>query len=199
MRKVRTSILAGAAALAAAGVLAGSAALAANSLPMHRLTIRLPGGGVEHIEYTGNAKPQVTIMPAESIDAATFADPFWNEPVFLGATPEFAGFDRVAADMNAIEAQMDRDMNAMLQQAQSLAKQMPDANAPFSASFSNLPAGTESYSFVSTSNGGHFCSRMTTVTANGHGKPAVVTKTSGDCGGGAASTSDHPSSPKSSI
>jgi hypothetical protein len=53
------------------------------------------------------------------------------------------------------------------------------------AAFGNTPAGTQSVTVVSTSNGAKTCTRTTEVTAQGAGKPPkVVTNVSGDCAAG---------------
>ncbi len=186
MRTLKTIVLGTAAAALVAG-----AALAA-SQKLHTMTVALPDGGTATIQYTGDVKPNVRIS----------SNPF--ETGFLAPAPIFFAPDLVPADagiagiearMQQVAAQMDRQIQAALSEADTLAKQA-DQNAPMSAAFSNLPAGTESYSFISSTNGGKTCTKLTTVTSDGHGKPNVVTKTSGDCG---ASAHESPAKPADAI
>jgi len=70
---------------------------------------------------------------------------------------------------------------------------MPGLNV---AAYGNAPAGTESVTVVSTSNGGKTCTRTTEVTSQGPGKPPkVVTNVSGDCAGVAAPVAPAPPAP----
>jgi hypothetical protein len=76
-------------------------------------------------------------------------------------------------------AQMDQQMARMNQQ---MARQsmVPGMNV---VSYGNVPAGTNSVSVYTVSNGGHSCTRTTEVVSQGEGKPPkVTTKTSGECG-----------------
>jgi hypothetical protein len=87
MRTIRASLLAGAAVIGLSGL------AYAQSPQTHVLTVRLPGGGIEQIRYSGNTPPQVAIEPA--------------------ADPIFASFDRIAA-------MMDRQAEAMFQETAAL-------------------------------------------------------------------------------
>jgi len=142
----------------------------------HVLTVALPDGSVEHIHYSGDVAPKVVIAPVAPIDTS------WDmlAPVALfdggfGASP-FAMFDRIAAAM-------DRQANDMMQQAAMLAAQPLGAGHGFTmTSARNLPAGTVSYSFVSTSNGNGTCNQSVQVTSYGADhQPKVVRHSSGDC------------------
>ena len=179
MRTLKTIVLGTAAAALVAG-----AALAA-SAKLHTMTVALPDGGTATIQYTGDVKPNVRIS-TNPFETGFFAP----APIFFAPDPVAAdaGFAQIEARMQQIQAQMDRQMQAALTEADALAKQA-DQNAPMSAAFSNLPAGTESYSFISSTNGGKTCTKLTTITSDGHGKPNVVTKTSGDCAPSAHGTS----------
>ena len=165
MHSVRTVLLAGAAALGIAG-LTGLALAAGPSF--HVMTIQLPGGGVEHIQYTGNAPPKVVFAsgPAFPFFAAAWGSPFW------GPESPFAELDRVSA-------MMDRQMAAMMRDAQTM---QPDGL--YSAVMKDAPPGASSYSFVTTMSGNGFCSRSVQITSSPNGgKPQVVSHTSGNCGG----------------
>jgi hypothetical protein len=155
MRKAFGLVLAGLGAVTLTG-----AAVAA-SRDTHVLNVPLPDGSTAKIEYVGNVAPKVTVTPA---------------PVF-GGFPAFGMFDRTMADMQ-------RQIDAMMRQANEMASHpvagLPGMNV---AGYGNAPAGAQSVTVVSTSNGTKTCMRTTEVTAQGPGKaPKVVTNVSGDCG-----------------
>src|SRR5271166_163388 len=70
MRKVRTALLAGTAAVAVAGL--SGVALARD---LHVMTVRLPGGGVAEIRYTGDAARRL----------------FWARFAVCGTRPDLGG------------------------------------------------------------------------------------------------------------
>jgi hypothetical protein len=151
---------------------------------MHEMVVRLPGGGVERIEYAGNVAPRVVVAPVPFGMAWSAPDAFWP-------APSFAAFDRLAADM-------DRQMDAMLRQARDLsAASFANSQQLNDAAFGNLPAGASSYTVVSSSIGNHSCTRTveTIVPANG-GKAQTVSRQSGDCGGAAQHSSQRPNAPE---
>ena len=162
MRKIRTAVLVGVAAVAAIG-----AALAA-SHGNHVMKVGLPVGTVARIEYEGDVAPKVTVTPAWSVAPITWLDPF--EPGSL------ALFDRIAADM-------DRQSDLMMRQARALPlPAMADDGKIDLTALRSLPPGTVSYSFVSKTNGGSTCSRSIQVTSLGSWQPLkVVSNSSGDC------------------
>lgn len=165
-------ILAGAAVRA----LAGTTAWASGALtqPVHQITIQLPGGGIETIQYAGDVAPRVTVGQAP-LGAA------WPGMIPFGPDPAFASLERLSAEM-------DRQMDALFRQAEAMARApLPDNQALFDASLHNAPPGSASYSWISTSNGSNFCARMTEITTSSNGgKPNVVTRSSGNCGAGDA-------------
>jgi hypothetical protein len=168
MKTIRNVLVAGVASMALAG-LAGHA-LAGGS-QTHVMTVQLPSGAVEQIRYTGDVAPQIVVNP-DLGDAGFFGPVAWNDPF-----PMFA----------RISAQMDREMNSMLREARVLSAE-PFGAAPgvTEAALGKLPAGTESYSFVSTMSGNGVCGRSVQVTSEGPGhKPNVVTKSFGNCNAGA--------------
>lgn len=153
----------------AAMALAGSAAWAATIPPMHHLTLALPGGGVEHIAYSGDVAPQVTILPQA---VAMTAAPAWFTPM---------GFDAMTGRIDRIVAAMGTDMDAMLRQAGAMMA-MPAFNGIMHANLGRLPQGGESYSVISTQSGNHVCTQSVEITSNGNGQaPKVVRHSSGDC------------------
>ena len=158
MRKL--PLIAGSAALALAGV-----AVAAKPLT-HAMDVPLADGSVVHVEYVGNVAPKVVLAPR----AVPVAD--WAMP----ALPSFAGFDRMIAEMN-------RETDAMMRQAQQMARQPAGGAAtPYVASFGNVPAAATSTTVVSYSNGGSTCTRTTQSVSQGAGKPPkVTTSVSGNC------------------
>jgi hypothetical protein len=152
-------------AIALAAVAAGLAgtALAAGSRT-HVMNVSLPDGSVARVEYVGDVAPKVTVAPAP------LARDAW-----MSGLPSFAGFDRMFE-------QMDRQMQAI----QQMARQPSGAPGMNIASYGNLPAGADSVSVVSFSNGGNTCTRATEVVSEGPGKPPKVTRNiSGNCGAAA--------------
>jgi len=160
MRKVTKLLLAGAGALTLTGV---AMAAADNH---HIMNVVMPDGSVAQIHYVGNIAPQVVAVPAaqEVAMPVAFADPF--------------------AMMDRISYEMDRRMDAMLQQASAMAHAAPGANGQLSeAALKSLPPGTVSYSFTSYSSGnGATCSQSVQVTSLGSNQPPKVERQSqGDC------------------
>jgi hypothetical protein len=155
MNKLHAAALAGIAAAALAGT-----AIAA-SPKTHVMNVPLPDGSVARVEYAGDVAPKVTVNPAP------FAGDFW-----AGGLPPFAHFDRMFERMN-------RQMRAIERMARQPAG-VPGMNI---ASYGNMPAGANSVSVVTVSNGGSTCTRTTEVTSQGPGKPPkVVSNVSGNCG-----------------
>lgn len=170
MRKIRTAVLAGFAAVAVVGT-----ALAATH-NIHHMKIALPDGSIARIEYQGDVAPKVAVVPVSSaaLPVALF-EPF-ALPAFDMAP--FAALDRAAV-------QMDHAMDAMIRQAATLPAQpfVSDGKLDMAA-FGKMPAGTVHYSFVSTSTGNGTCSRSVEMSSYGAGQqPKVVQTSSGDCKG----------------
>ena len=150
-------------ALAAAATALAGTAIAANR-NSHMMNVPLPDGSVAHVQYVGDVPPKVTVDPAP------LAPGFWTS----GMLPSFANFDRMIQ-------QMDRETQAMMRQVQQapIAGGVPGLNV---ASYGNMPAGANSVSIVSVSNGGGTCTRRTEVVSQGAGKsPKVTTSVSGNC------------------
>lgn len=163
MRKLVRLAFAGVAAAAIAG-----AAVAA-SADKHRMDVALPGGATAHIEYYGDVAPEVTIAPG------TLA------PFTAGWTPiAFPDFGVIMQRVIAEQAAMTKQM------AQVAREGVGSTVAPVNvASYGNMPAGANSLSVVSVSNGSGTCTRTTEVTSQGAGKvPKVVSNLSGNCGAG---------------
>ena len=156
-------------------VLAATAAVAADN-NVHEMTVRLPGGGVEHITYTGDVAPKVVVQPS---GAAVMPQ--------VGFMPmAFPDMARIQADMQRQMAQM----HAMIQHANAMAAQ----------AFANAQNGAISIAAGGLPVGGHFCARSVQITTGADGKQNVVTHTAGDCGGAAqtGAPANHPSAAKGS-
>ena len=166
------------AALAAAATALAGTAIAANR-NSHMMNVPLPDGSVAHVQYVGDVPPKVTVDPAP------LAPGFWTS----GMLPSFANFDRMIQ-------QMDRETQAMMRQVQQapFAGGVPGLNV---ASYGNMPAGANSVSIVSVSNGGGTCTRRTEVVSQGVGKPPkVTTSVSGNCAASAQPQAPAPVAPR---
>jgi hypothetical protein len=157
------TLLAGAAALVLSGL--APATVAANPPNRHELTIQLPGGGTERIEYTGEA-PRVVFDPSPTAWSRMAPADFWTPP-------SFASFERMSADV-------ERSMDALFRDQQSLLSGVSRFNR---TSLANIPPGAISTTWVSTTTGSGFCTRETRITrTSAEAKPEIVSRQSGDCG-----------------
>jgi len=177
MRKNRTAVLAGVAALIAVGT---AVAATHNS---HVMKIAMPDGSIAKIEYQGDVAPKVAVAPqpfglAEmSLPVAVF-DPFVLASLGSDQT-SWAPF----AELDRMTAQIDRDMRAVIDQASAMQAQMAAPTGKLDmAAFGKMPAGTVHYSFVSTSTGKGSCGQSVQITSyGGNAEPKVVRTSSGDC------------------
>jgi hypothetical protein len=164
--KTRTVLAAGVAALAVAGF-AGIAA--AQGLRPQVMTLRLPDGTVEQINYAGTVAPEV------SFSAMPMTTGYVPMSALFGTNPPFAELDRISAIM-------DRQAAQMLQQAAALSAQ---SAALTPTMVTQLPAGAQGYEFISTMNGNNVCSKSMEIISQGNGAaPRVITHTSGNCAAG---------------
>lgn len=173
MRSIRSALLVGVAAVAVAA--SAGFALAKNPT-VHDLTVRLPDGAVARIQYTGKVAPRVTFAATPLAFAATpFATAFYGPLAPPEASP-FVSLDRISA-------QMDADMNALMQQADSLAMPVVMPDQVLSLNLAIAPRGATQYAFESMAMGnGDYCTRSMQVTSRGAGEsPKVVSHSSGDC------------------
>jgi hypothetical protein len=153
MRKAFGLVLAGLGAATIAG-----AAVAARQ-DAHVMNVPLPDGSTARVEYVGDVAPKVTVVP--------------------GAVAPFGLFDRSMFDMQRQIDSMMRQVDAMTRAPLAVAGS-PGMNV---AAYGDAPAGAQSVTVVSTSDGSKTCTRTTEVTSQGAGKaPKVVTNVSGDCG-----------------
>jgi hypothetical protein len=184
MRLIHASLLVGAAVL---GLIAFTLPGTGKDPTVHEMTIQLPGGGSETIQYTGKVAPKV------SFDQRPFLLT-WPAPIAFGFEPSFAALDRIAADM-------DRQMDTFWRQADTMARrESPDLDQ---VEIQNLSPGASAYSIMSESFGNNFCSRVTEITTRPNGgKPKVVSRTSGNCNaspGGALTSAPNSSSGAKSL
>ncbi|HEY3779044.1 MAG TPA: hypothetical protein VGL35_13410 [Rhizomicrobium sp.] len=172
MRAIRNAIIAGAAAVLLCGAFSFAAAMGRKA---HFITIRFPGGAVEQIRYTGDLPPEVVVAP----DNAAFG-PDW--PLAFFDPAPFPTIDRISAEMDRQMAETIRSANALAAQSISNPQGLTEIGS------GKLPAGSESYSFVSTGGGNVFCARSVEITSRADGqKPRVVSRTYGNCGNSGAS------------
>lgn len=163
MRTLHTALFAGIAAIGLSGM------AVAQTAQTHVMTIRMPGGGIAQIQYTGNIAPQVSIASGPAaVDAAM------PMPTLFGPDSPFAALDRISAEM-------DRQMVAVLHAADAAAAQARSGRM-IEAGLNAPPPGTQSYSFVSTMSGNGVCSESVEIIAPGNGqKPRIVRHSSGNC------------------
>lgn len=139
--------------------LAGTAYAASSNI--HVMNVSLPDGSIARVEYVGNVAPKVTVAPA------TIAPDLWT----AGSIPSLAGFDR-----------MFQQIDLQMRELERMARQPVGGSNMNVASYGSLPAGANSVSVVSYTNGGSTCTRTTEVVSQGRGKPAKVTSNvTGNC------------------
>ena len=123
------------------------------------------------MEYVGDIAPKVTIAPRR------FAAASGPEAMRF---PSFAGFDRMIA-------QMQRQSDEMMREAQKHRCGRVGSRRRTVASYGNMPAGEASTTVVSMSNDGVTCTRTTKVVSQGPGEaPKVSSSASGQCDGAAS-------------
>jgi hypothetical protein len=194
MRLIPASLLVGATVL---GLGAFALPAAGKDPAVHQMTIQLPDGGTETIRYTGAVAPKVSFVETPFAIA-------WPAPIAFGFEPTFAAFNRIAADM-------DRQMDALWQQAAAL-QNWSNGGDLSQAALQNLGPGGSAYTVVSESFGNNVCTRMTQITSSPNGgKPKVVSRTSGNCNVGPVGTgtapnpssvrtiADHPATPATAV
>jgi hypothetical protein len=148
MRIVPTLLAAGAGSMLFAG------AVAAQSLPPHFVTVQLPDGSTEQIQYAGTVAPQIIFLPAS---------PF--------------------AQMEQLSFELNREADAILNEIPIPMPVMtvPDQLVQVDAGY--LPPGTRAYEFVVNLTPRSVCTRSVEITSSGRpgAKPYVVTQSSGSC------------------
>jgi hypothetical protein len=178
MKSVKPLLLAGLASVAVAGY-AGFAH--AGTPDVKTMTVQLPGGGIEEIEYTGTVAPQVILAPALPADAA-----------LMPMAPPGDMTDPFAA-LEQLSAEMDQQAAAMINAANAMAADAMGPSGPLvPAGFAQMPPSSTGFSFVSSVSGGGqgACMQSLEITSMGNGQaPRVVSHSSGNCGGGGPSLS----------
>jgi hypothetical protein len=148
----------------ATAALAGTAVAAEHAV--HVMNVAMPDGSIAKVRYVGDTPPVVRVVPVRAVPVM---------PVAM-IDPGFAAMDRMMAAMDA-------HADAMMRQAAMMAA-MPATGAPLQhADMQKLPAGTVSYSYVSTtsSNG---CTQTVRTTSDGSGgQPQVIRTSAGTCDG----------------
>jgi hypothetical protein len=152
MRIKRTAILAGAAALLAAG------AAQARPAEVRHTNVALPDGSVMRIEYPGDVAPVVRIVPAEARALSAFGP--------------FAELERIAALMDARREAMLRQI-AALQEAAARAAATP-AGITLAG---DLPPGVH-YTYFSSTTDANGCTRTVEYRSDGSGTAPQVTRAS---------------------
>lgn len=191
MKRISQLLCAG----AAVAALAATAALADS---IHHMTVALPDGGQARIDYVGDRAPTVRFLTPEMV----------RDRMPVQAWSPFADMERISAMMDAMSADMDRQMAAALYQVHQMRRAaLPGLN---SADLQSLPAGTQSWSVTTISNGKDVCTRSVRVVSTGaDARPQVVSNTAGDCNavpltGNPAATAikdvaPHPANPRRTI
>ena len=166
MRIIPTALLAGVGSLALIG-----AAFAHTPTPTHHVSIRLPNGAVEEIEYSGNIAPHISFRQAPAIQTA-YPSPF----AMFGPNSPFAAMERISAEMNREAAQLMQQVNAIA------AAPLPGPGRLMSADARNMPPGAKGYSFVATLSPNGVCTQSREIITAGPGKaPRMISRSSGSC------------------
>jgi hypothetical protein len=148
------------AAVAAGIALAACVPALARDAAVHVLNVVLPDGQVEQVRYRGAVPPHLVVVPVEQA-----------VPVGFAASP-FAALERVSA-------LMDRQMDAMMQQAAALSRVTPALLT------GGLPAGVSGSTYVATFSSDGACTRSTQITyAPGMARPQEVSQVTGSCAAG---------------
>jgi len=147
----------------AAFAVAGFCGLALASDALHTMRIKSPDGGTVTVRYTGDVAPKIA----------------------FGAAPQDMSFAQSPfAMMDRISAEMDRHMDAMIRQANTMMAHLPDSNPAIPAGFWNMPMDSPGLTAIANGGKGSFCMKSMEITDSGDGKaPHVVTHTAGNCGG----------------
>lgn len=168
MRRMHIAILAGTAALLAAGT------AVAETSKTHHMKVALPDGSTANIEYVGDVAPKVTVTPAERTAAR-----------FDAAYDPFAGIDRMVAAMQARHDAMVRQMAALERSAAQgapLAAGQPGQLPSQLIVSGNMPQGSQ-FTMVQSSTDANGCTRTVRYSSDGSGQqPQKTEVSSGKCG-----------------
>ena len=154
---------------------------AAKDAGMHTMTVQSPDGGTVTIRYSGDVAPKIT---------------FGSAPQMAG----FTGYNSPFAMMQRISSAMDRQMAAMMSEANAMMAHLPDANPTIPANFWNMPMNMPGLSAVAAGGKGGFCMKSVEITSSGDGKsPHVTTHTARDCAGDTSAHATGGKGPKTPI
>jgi hypothetical protein len=190
--RLKTLALGAAAALGLAGLAAAAAAATQNSSQnrpenspenRHVLTVQSPDGAVVHILYFGDTPPQVQLQAAQP-----FASAGWPGG---GASL----FDPGLPAVDQVMAQMDRQADLMLAQAERMMRAAPSGQGLQRAGLGKATPGVTGYAYVSTVSTRGACTRTVEYRSTGNGRPQVTSRTSGDCGAANAQSNVASSAP----
>lgn len=162
MHFVRTALVAG----IASAVLAGAALAAHDDSKL--MLVALPDGSVEHIRYSGDVAPQVTLA-RDPAPAALFQSAF--------------GPDSIFAQMDRISAAMEAQSQAMLRQAAAMQASAADGKGIVMTGANGRPVGTMQYSYVSSTTSADGCTQTVQYSSDGSSQqPRVIRTSAGSCG-----------------
>lgn len=152
---------------ALAGVSAVSAAERAKT---HIMTVQLPDGRIGQVRYAGDTPPRIVLVQGAAVPVMPIAPAALFDTAFGPDSPF---------------AEMDRQADAMMRQAAMMASAAPQPGTPQMTALTSAPAGTVSYSYVSTTSSanGKSCTTSVRMTSTGAGQqPQMLRNVSGDCG-----------------
>lgn len=136
--------------------------------------VQLPDGATARIRYFGDTLPEVRVEPSG------FAPLAWSDSASGFLEPSLFGLQQALAEM-------DREADLMLAQTERLTSAAPPAPGLMAADLSRPPPGASAYTVVSWFTPHGVCSRSVEYRVGGDGRPQVVTRTSGACGGAGGS------------
>lgn len=163
MRKLHAALLAAGGLVLAAGAAQAHAGANVQAAPLNVMNVVLPDGSTAQVRYKGDVAPRIVMVPV-GVRRAALDDPL-------------ARLERVSAMMQARHEAMMRQMAAM----QRRAMQQGFAQPGRVVVSGNLPAGSYSYTVVSSTSG-NGCTQTVRWNSDGSSQEPRVTRTSaGDC------------------
>lgn len=141
--------------LTGVGSMICASAAVAGERDLHVMNVTMPDGTVRQLAYKGDVPPRLIVVPVRVVVA----------PRAVAAAQRRAQLAR----LDRMRMNIDRQMAAMMRQAASKS--------------ARAPAGTISYSYVSTStHGAGRCTRSFRMISAGRGQqPKMIAQSSGDC------------------
>ncbi|WP_157098614.1 hypothetical protein [Novosphingobium rosa] len=162
MIRLSPKFLIGAAALSLAGACAAQAATA----KLHTMLVNLPDGSVAQVSYAGDVAPRIAIQP---IDARQDAAMPLDQANMAMADP--------FAQMALMSAMMDRQADAMMQQASAMQQAAAHGAVPgmTMTGTGKMPEGVQ-MTYVSTTTDANGCTRTTSYSSDGSQAAPKVTE-----------------------